>query len=323
MKILNSMFTVLNSTVARVIAIAAASLLTTACVNSPLPDGTSAHIYTWDDRSTPVATRIALLDASPGGYYTGNYVFSNLLRTNPTLDADPAAPAVIESCHEDSCYYAVVFPEDYAVGAGGWIQGSVSLTGLSTAMYHQVKELSAGEVRARLDALASMVVVEEEDEGYKAFLTLDTRRVEADREMMEDMVIVEEAADLVASGESPTLLDIINAGATKTKDLNVSSDFVFSDSWDLAVDVDISARNQGPSYLILCSEFSPNGAGYDVSYDNCLLKTVLVDGRFEGSLKMTGTTDTLLITVMSLLAPDDMEQTVWMRDESGSELSVQ
>lgn len=303
--------------------IAALALASTACVNSPLPAGATAALYTWENRDEAVTSRTALNDGSKKGFYTGDFLFGNALKTNPELADRSGMPMVIEACEETVCYNAVVFPEDYKSDKWGLIVGSVSLTGLSTAMYHQVKDLPASEVRARLEELTSLVTADGIDSvSYVALISLDIRRVESDREYLLDESLAQAAGDLVAQGEKPTLMSLVNANAKKTSELTASREFAFSDSWDLSVDVDISSRITVPSYLMICHDFQRIGSGYTVAYDNCALKTDLVEGRFESTLRMTGTTRELLVTVMRFDAPDNLEQTIWVRDASTNTLKI-
>lgn len=296
--------------------------VTTGCVTSPLPAGSTASLYAWENRSEAITSRTALGDQSKEEAYTGDFVFSDVLTTSPDIVREPSLPLIIKACQDEVCYYAVVFPEDYAMNEWDLVGGKVSLTGLSTAIYHQVKELPAGEVRARLNELTDLVLSEDvEERRYASLLALDLG-VEQSMSSLRDEALVVEAERLVAQGEQPMLMVLINAGVKNTSELAASRDFVFSDSWDLTVDVDISARTNAPSYLMICSDFERRANGYKVAYNNCALKTDLVDGRFESTLRMTGTTRELLVTIMPLENPEAVEQTVWVREGSDDSLRL-
>ena len=299
------------------------SALTSGCINSPLPAGTTAELYNWENRGDALTSRTAIEDKNSGAFHTGDFIFSDALMKNPELAADPSLPMIIKACEEEVCYYVVVYPSDYSLDQWGLIKGEVSLSGLSTALYHQVKDLPAEAVRARLDELADLVVLETvEDRSYAGLLALDIRRVEEDRSALKDEALAQEAELEVSQGNEPTIMALINARAKKTSELTASREFVFSDSWDLVVDIDVSARITAPSYLMICGDFEREGGDYKVAYNNCALKTDLVDGRFESTLRMTGTTEELLVTIMSLENPEDMQHTLWVREESQSTLRL-
>lgn len=321
------MKTITMNTLKKTACVIAMGWMTTACVNSPLPAGSEAELFTWSNQPFPETQRTALLDEAEGAFYTGNFVFSDVHKTNPSMLDVSNAPVVLRACDSGLCYYAVVFPNDYKLNDWGLVAGHVSLTGLSSAMYHQVKDLPAHEVEGRLNELADLLLSENvEQRSYADFLALDIRRNEAARDNLRDQDLATKAANLASEGYRPTLMSLINEGIEtvenvakieKTTDLTASREFVFSDSWDLEVDINISSSTNSPSYLMICGEFKELPSGYEVDYNNCALKTELVGGRLESTLRMTGNTRELLVTVMSLENPNDLKYTRWDRDESG------
>lgn len=298
-------------------------ILATGCVNSPLPAGAKAELFAWEDRDQALVQRFAINDDTEEAFYTGNYIFSDANKDLPALESRLDQPLVLRACHEDSCYFAVVFPGDYPVNKWGFLEGDVSLTGLSTALYHQVASLPANEVRARLDALSDMVLAASvEARSYADFLALDIRREAADREVLADANVAQEAETRVQRGEKPTLLALINQDATRTSELVASREFIFSDAWDLAVNIDVANRYDTPSYLMICPEFERVGSSYEVEYDNCALKTALINGRHDTTLRMTGTTRQLLVTIFPLSRPEALEHILWERGDSGDAMVV-
>lgn len=295
----------------------------TGCVDSPLPVGCTAVVYAWENRTEAITSRTALSDQGKEESYAGDFVFSDVLETNPEIAGEPSLALIIKACQGEICYYAVVFPEDYSLNEWNLVGGEVSLTGLSTSIYHQVKELPAGEVRARLNELTDLLLSEDvEQRSYASLLALNVSGAGEPVSSLRDGALPVEAERLVSQGEQPMLMVLINAGVKNTSELSTSRDFVFSDSWDLKVDVDISARTNIPSYLMICSDFERRASGYKVAYNNCALKTNLVGGRFESTLRMTGNTRELLVTIMPLENLEALEQTVWVREGSDDSLGL-
>jgi hypothetical protein len=293
------------------------------CISSPLSADSVAALYSWSDRDTPIAQRKGMSITDYDGMFDGDLDFRNVLEELPGLKNGSGQPFLLEACEDEVCYFAVVFAEDFTLDKKGRVKGLVALTGISTAMYYEVMNLPAEQVRARLDALAESVLDQGMTErSYRSFISLDVRRLPDHRAKIHNDYIVEVAAAEIDGGNKPTLTELLAIVATRTSDLQASSDFNFSDAWDLSVDVDVSARISGPAYLTICSNFSETAEGYDVDYDNCQLKTALRDGAYQGSLKMTGTKTRLLVTLLDFSKPEQPQQLVWERGNPGDEIRL-
>jgi len=293
------------------------------CISSPLSADSTAALYAWSDRESPIAQRNGMSIVDYDGMFDGDLDFRNVLEQLPELKNAGGQPFLLEACEAEICYSAVVFAEDFTLDKKGRVKGLVALTGISTAMYYEVMDLPAEQVRARLDALAESVLAQGVAErSYRSFVSLDVRRLPDHRAKIHNEYIVEVAAAEIDGGNRPTLTELLAIVATRTSDLQASSDFSFSDAWDLSVDVDVSDRISGPAYLTICSSFSEVAEGFDVDYDNCQLKTALQAGAYQGTLKMTGTKTRLLVTVLDFGAPEKPQHLVWERGNPGDEIRL-
>ena len=91
--------------------------------------------------------------------------------------------------------------------------------------------------------------------------------------------------------------------------------FLFDDSRVITVDVDMSDRLDEPAYLLICSNFEPDGASYSVDYGACQLNTALAEGQFRGDLKLSGAVDDLLAVILPIEHPDDALYVRWNGDQ--------
>lgn len=296
------------------------SLLLTAvlygCIHSPLPGGTQAELFHWDDRDKALSTRDGISSDDFSGFFDGDLDWRDILLELNTRDTDADQPYLMKSCHTDTCYYAVLFPGDFIQEENGWLAGFAALSGISTLMYHEVKSLPAEQVREKLDELAWQVLGEGlGSRDYSAFIGLDAQRLPAHAEALSHEFLEMAAASEVDSGATPSIAQLLNASAVRTSELHAEADFVFSDAWTLEIDVDVSDRISSAAYLMICSDYKLDGDDYVVAYDNCQLKTALVDGRYAGDLRMTSRNSALLVSIMRLDAPQDMEQQIWVRGD--------
>jgi hypothetical protein len=157
---------------------------------------------------------------------------------------------------------------------------------------------------------------------YSVFIKLNTQRLPNHAQDLSHDYLELAAAAEVEGGGSPSVAELMNAAATRTSELYSDTNFVFSDAWTLKIDVDVSARISSAAHLMICADFEQNDDGYAVAYDNCQLKTALMAGRYVGNLRMTSSNSTLLVSVMRLDAPEEMEQLIWVRGTSGDVLTI-
>ncbi|MEE4660634.1 MAG: hypothetical protein V2J89_09210 [Halieaceae bacterium] len=292
------------------------------CISSPLPAGTEAQLYGWRAFDTPLATRAGIASDEYNGYFDGDLNFSDLPLTMAVDAADPNAPYLLKSCEEDACYYAVLFSGDFSRRKDGSLAGFAALTPLSTAMYGDVRDLPANQVRPRLDALAAAVTTPQGPRDYAGFIKLDYLRAPADAAKVEQLGASDSAEAAIQAGELPSLQALLNASITTTRELQAPTDFVFSSAWDLDFSVDVSERMPG-AYLALCADFATREDGsYQVNYANCRLKTPTENGRFEDTLRMSASVDELLAILIPLNDPAGSEYHRWLRAEQGDRFEV-
>ena len=90
--------------------------------------------------------------------------------------------------------------------------------------------------------------------------------------------------NIAAVGVDPT----IPVSDDSAKDLVSNSNFNFSSSYKLDVDVDISNNTKERAFLSVCSNFTEDdGEVKKIDYENCILRTGLDQGRYQGELKVT------------------------------------
>ncbi len=300
--------------------VSAASLA--GCIGSPHPAGTEAQLYRWQQLDSPLATRTGISSTDYNGYFDGDFDFSQLAIEHQADALSMDTPYLLKSCAEQACYYAVLFPADFSWRDDKGISGFAAMTPLSTAMYGDVKDLPAEQVRPRLDSLAAMVTTAEGPQDYAGFIKLDYQRAPADAARVARLEESDAAAATIESGELPSLQALLNGSITTTGELQAPADFVFSSAWDLGLDIDVSGRMEG-AYLALCAEFKTTAADqYQVNFANCRLKTPLEGGRFEDSLRMSASVDSLLAVLIPLDDPKRREFHLWQRDADGDRFEV-
>ncbi len=292
------------------------------CIGSPLPSGSEAQLYRWQQLDAPLVARSGIESTDYNGYFDGDFDFSGIAAGLSVGQADMNAPYLLKSCADQACYYAVLYPADFDWRDDGLIGGFAALTPLSTAMYGDVKDLPAEQVRPRLDALAAAVTTTDGPRDYAGFIKLDYQRAPADQARVARLEESANADAAIQAGELPSLQALLDGAITSTGDLQAPTDFVFSSAWDLAVDVNVSGRMEG-AYLALCAEFKATGAEhYWVNYANCRLKTPLAEGSFQDSLRMSASVDSLLAVLIPLANPTAREYHLWQRAEDGDSFEV-
>ena len=303
----------------RLLATLALSATLGACVYSPLPEGSVTRLYHWPDRGEPIAERSLM----PIGDRQTGYLFSDILSEQPGLADAGERAYLLESCLEDECYSAVVFPGQFRISKGGEVVGLVHLTALSTAMANYTAGLPQDEIPARLSTLArTMLRPGLKPVDYQGFLALDLHGKPGDAGRLKQPALLSRAQGQITAGSAPSLSQLMENGGVQTSDLVASETFLFSNSWDLAIDIDVSARRPGDVYLTVCGDYRRDGEQFVVDYSNCQLKTALNDGRFQGSLRLTGVTGALLVTLVSISNPDELEFIEWQRSDSGDQLTI-
>jgi hypothetical protein len=294
------------------------------CVNSHLGGGSNARLYHWDDRVTPVAERSGQISTEHGGYFDGDLNFVELLIERPALNTDPATPYLLEACEGSLCYQAVLFPGDFSLNGKGQIKGYATLSALSSVLYREVENLGSAQVKPRLDDLAAQLLRADDKapRDYSRFIGLDTLRLDGHREQLMDQDLENRTNDLWQAGQRPALAQLLSASVQSTGDLAVPDDFLFSSSWTLDIDVDVSERFPGRSYLVICNRFEVQGNTVDVDYDNCQLKTPLRNGIHSAQLQMSAATTALLAMVISLDSPEQRWHQQWQRSIDGNTLRL-
>ena len=292
------------------------------CISSPLPAGTEAQLYAWQETSTPLARRTGIVSTDYNGYFDGDFDFSNLPLQTASANLEPDTPYVLKSCEAEACYYAVLFPGDFSLKDDGLLGGFAALTPLSTAMYADVSALAATQVRPRLDALAAAVTTPDGPRDYAGFVKLDYERSAQDAARIEKLDVNNAAEAAIRDGELPSLQALLNASITTTGELQASADFIFSSAWDLEIDVNVTERMPN-AYLALCADFDDqDGERYEVNYANCRLKTPTRDGVFEDTLRMSASVDQMVAVLFPLDNPGAREFYRWERSVQGTRFEV-
>jgi hypothetical protein len=316
------MLTIIIHNLQRATAGVAALALLGGCIANPLPGGTSAELYSWNNTGEPIASTEAIASADFGGFWDGDLDFSDILLKLPGLDTSPDTPYLLRACDLQLCYQAVLFPGDFTLDDNGLVRGAVSLSALSTALANEVRSLPAAQVRAALDALAAPLMTDRGTD-YASFLALDYRRLSQHRDQLAQTELDAIGLRLLNNGAQPTLTEIIEIASQTTADLEVPDGFIFSSAWDMTLDVDVAQRIGDQGYFLLCGDFEvTEEGGYRVDYGNCQLRAPLHDGKYQGSLRMTASATNLLAIVMRFDMPENAQYTLWDRRIDGDHLVI-
>jgi len=291
------------------------------CIGSPFGPGAVAQLYRWDDRQSAVATRSGMESEEEGGYFNGDFDFTDVLESYPELADSPEDPVLLKACEEEVCYSVVLFGDFFAQNKEGLLEGYASMNGLTTAMANQVLSLPKDEVRMALDTQAGRLTADGTADYYE-FLQLDPERKRKHRQQLLNGRVYATANQLVVDDPGFTVDDLLGESSTDTEDLVVPDGFDFNDSFVLSVDVDVSRDLDEDAYLLLCSEYEASGGGYEVNFDACQLNTPLIEGRYVGDLTMTGSTTNLLAVILPLQNPDEPIYALWSRRSDGENLRI-
>jgi hypothetical protein len=293
--------------------------LLSGCVYSPLPDGAVARLYHWPDRGTAIAERQLV----PIGNEHIGYLFADILFEAPQLKDLPDRSYLLESCLDAICYSAVVFPGQFRLTNEGEVAGAVHLTSISTAIAADTAELGSDQVAHRIDTLTRLILGEDEEvTDYTHLLRLDLHGNPEHAQLLAHPALLEKADEKIALGETPRLSRLLQDAGIQTSELVASETFLFSNSWDFTIDLDVSGRQSGRLYLTLCGDYEQDGDGFAVDYSNCQLKTAVDDGKYTALLRLTGLTDRLLVTIVPMNNPQQVEYVEWRRDRDGDRLTV-
>ena len=142
------------------------------------------------------------------------------------------------------------------------------------------------------------------------------------RQLARPALLAETETQIAAQG-APTIGALLATAGLQTRELSASESFVFSSSRELAIDVDISARRTAPTFLSVCGNFTQPEGTYRVNYADCQLKVPLLQGRYTGSLRITGGVEQLLVILMPLEDPNAVEYVEWsLPERDGSDREV-
>jgi len=199
------------------------------------------------------------------------------------------------------------------------LQGDAAMNVFSTLMANEVRGLPVDQVRPALDALSEQLTFDGIAD-YTAFIAFDLRREKQSRDRLLYPELYEEASALLLEKPTATVRDLLGQKVTNTDDLVASSEFDFDSSWQLQVDIDLSAWNDPDAYLLLCQNFESTDGDYTVDYSSCPLKSPLQSGIWQGEVKLTGITEELIVVIMPLLDPNNPEYVLWQRQVDGDSL---
>ena len=200
----------------KLILLALGGALLAGCIANRSASGLLVNLYAWDDRINPIAIRLTSEFTGFGGLFNGDIIFTDILEELPNLDTSPDTPYLVEFCEGDVCHYLVVFPAFLSQNAAGEVGGFGALSSISTLLYHEVKELPAGEVRAALDALADRVVSTEISDladgsiDYRDIFGLDYERYDIFRVLLLDQDLPDQATAALADGSEATLSQVLD-----------------------------------------------------------------------------------------------------------------
>lgn len=307
--------------IARAVASFATMIMLVGCIGSPFPAGAVAELYRWDDLDSPVATRIGQSSTEFNGYFDGDFSFWDLLLGQTLVDGELSAPWLLRACYEDICYAAVLFADIFELNGEQVLSGYASLTGISTAMANQVRNLPSSEVRYALDNLAAKLLADG-DGDYSMLLELDPARRLDHREKLVSKDLFLTAETVIAKQPNATVDVLLGKAETTTKNIAVPDGFLFDGSQSLSVDVDLSSRLSEDAYLLICSEFEATMDGYEVDFSACQLSTLLRGGSYSGMLSLTDSVEDLLAIILPLQDPSQADYYVWARDLNGGTFSV-
>jgi len=112
--------------------------------------------------------------------------------------------------------------------------------------------------------------------------------------------------DLAPYTEQASTADFLamQVPASETSTLVATEDFEFKSSSNKGLTVDMAEMRGQMSYLSICPDYTKNANdnGYDVDYNNCLLKTRMTDGYYELTIDIPNQYSQLLAVAWPLEA---------------------
>ena len=222
---------------------------------------------------------------------------------------------LLEACNEGRCYSAVMSLE--LLQAAVERQASaLYLSALSTAIANEWAEQPATALGEHMQRLAHQLLsAPAGEQDYPSLLGLDLHNNPEHLSQLARPALLAEAEAQIAAQAAPTIGALLATAGLQTRELSASESFVFSSSRELAIDVDISARRTAPTFLSVCGNFTQPEGTYRVNYADCQLKAPLLQGRYTGSLRITGGLEQLLVVLMPLEDPNAVEYVQWSLPE--------
>ena len=221
----------------------------------------------------------------------------------------------LEACNEGRCYSAVM-SLDLLQAAVERQAPALYLSALSTAIANEWAEQPATALGEHVQRLAHQLLsAPAGEQDYASLLGLDLHNNPEHLGQLARPALLAEAEAQIAAQGAPTIGALLTTAGLQTRELSASESFVFSSSRELAIDVDISARRTAPTFLSVCGNFTQPEGTYRVNYADCQLKAPLLQGRYTGSLRITGGVEQLLVILMPLEDPNALETIQWSLPE--------
>ena len=226
----------------------------------------------------------------------------------------------LEACNEGRCYSAVM-SLDLLQAAVQRQAPALYLSALSTAIANEWAEQPATALGEHVQRLAHQLLsAPAGEQDYPSLLGLDLHNNPEHLGQLARPALLAEAEAQIAAQGAPTIGALLATAGLQTRELSASESFVFSSSRELAIDVDISARRTAPTFLSVCGNFTQPEGTYRVNYADCQLKAPLLQGRYTGSLRITGGVEQLLVILMPLEDPNALEYVEWpLPERDGSD----
>jgi hypothetical protein len=245
------------------------SVLVTACISNSGGSGVEAKLYRWDNRSVALASRTTIEDVLFDDLLTGDLYFGDILEELPTLDSGEDTPYLLEICENSICNYLVIFPAELELNGKGNVNGFGVVSPLSTALYYQVRELPADEVRDALDAWAPQLLNDEVDRvadgsiDYADIFALDYERFTDNVALFIDGDLPTRVATAIGSGEEIGISELL---ATTTGNNNALQDaWLVNTTSKRSDNIFESGSNQGVLVNVQSvAEISTGGSDYVV-----------------------------------------------------------
>lgn len=221
----------------------------------------------------------------------------------------------LQACNEGRCYSAVMSLDLLQAAVERQVP-ALYLSALSTAIANEWAEQAATALDERVQRLAQQLLsAPAGEQDYPSLLGLDLHNNPEHLGQLARPALLAEAEAQIAAQGAPTIGALLATAGLQTRELSASESFAFSSSRELAIDVDISARRTAPTFLSVCGNFTRPEGTYRVNYADCQLKAPLLQGRYTGSLRITGGVEQLLVILMPLEDPNALEYVEWSLPE--------